>query len=121
VAERSYRFVFIDPGRFVCLGAIQRNQPNSYRAQSDAFTNHADDLLNQGKSKEVISLTEEREKTYPLDGYVYWYRARAYYQMGQYDAALKAITRADDLCPSWRERYTGPFIKVIKDKIANKT
>jgi tetratricopeptide (TPR) repeat protein len=95
-----------------------RIRTNSYRARSASFTNRAGDLLEEGKSKEVISMTEEREKTYPLDPYVYWYRGRAYYQLGQYDAALKAMNRAEELCPGWREEYTGPFIKIIQEKLA---
>ena len=56
-----------------------------------------------------------------MDPYLYWYRGRAYYQLGQYDAALKAISFADELCPDWRKDYTGPFIKRIKEKLSEKT
>jgi tetratricopeptide (TPR) repeat protein len=95
-----------------------RTRTSSYRARSASFTSRAGDLLDEGKSKDVISMTEEREKTYPLDPYVYWYRGRAYYQLGQYDAALKAMNRAEELCPGWREEYTGLFIKIIGEKLA---
>ncbi len=78
-------------------------------------------LLDDGRSTEVVMLTEEREKTYPTDPYVYWFRGKAYYQLGKYEFALKAILRAHELCPGWREQFTGPFIKIIKEKLAEKS
>jgi hypothetical protein len=71
------------------------------------------------ESKKIISLADEGEKSYPLDPYVYWFRSRAYYQLGQYDEALKAISRADDLCPLWRDEYTGPYMQIIKEKLGH--
>ncbi len=98
--------------------ATSRN--NYYGASGNEFMERASILLTEGKAKEAISLTEEREKKFPMDPYVYWVRGRAYYQIGQYDAALKAISFADELCPNWRQEYTGPFIRRINEKLAEK-
>jgi tetratricopeptide (TPR) repeat protein len=98
--------------------ATSRNR--YYRASSDDFADRGSTLLNEGNAKEVIALAEERERKFPMDPYVYWYRGRAYYQLGQYDAALKAISFADELCPDWRKNYTGPFIQRIKEKLTEK-
>jgi tetratricopeptide (TPR) repeat protein len=99
--------------------ASSRN--NLYRASSDEFTDRGSTLLNEGKAKEVIALAEERERKFPMDPYVYWYRGRAYYQLGQYDAALKATRFADELCPAWRKEYTGPFVQRIKERLSEKS
>ncbi|MSP37143.1 MAG: tetratricopeptide repeat protein [Deltaproteobacteria bacterium] len=92
----------------------------SNAAYSASFTNQGTNLLNKGKAKEVILLAEEREKKSPMDPYVYWFRGKAYYQLGEYDAALKDILVADEICPVWHEEYTGPFIKRIKEKLTEK-
>jgi len=85
-----------------------------------AFSERAPNLLEQGKAKEVVALSEDREKTHPMDPYVYWFRGKAYYQLGQYEDALKAMKRAGEVSPGWRESYTGPFIKGIKEELAKK-
>jgi hypothetical protein len=97
------------------------NRTRSSAGYSRSFMKHASDLLDQGKAREVLILMEEREKLSPMDGYVYWLRGRAHWQLGQYNEALKAMSRAEELCPNWRDDYTGPFIKIIKEKLAHKT
>jgi tetratricopeptide (TPR) repeat protein len=106
-------------GSFVWV-SLKMPRTTSNAAYSASFTNQGTNLLNEGKAKEVILLAEEREKKFPMDPYVYWYRGRAYYQLGEYGAALKAILFADELCPAWHDDYTGPFIKRIKDKLAER-
>jgi tetratricopeptide (TPR) repeat protein len=100
--------------------ANTRSKNDYYRASSHEFTDRGSALLNEGKAKEVIALAEERERKFPMDPYVYWYRGRAYYQLAQYDEALKAISFADELCPAWRKEYTGPFMERIKQKLTEK-
>jgi hypothetical protein len=80
---------------FTRLGS-NTNRATSNRAY--IFRDQGTKLLSKGKAKEVILLTERREKNFPTDPYVYWYRGRAYYQLGEYDAALKAMVLADKLC-----------------------
>jgi regulator of sirC expression with transglutaminase-like and TPR domain len=101
--------------------STKMNRTASTGFYSRTFTNRASNLLSEGKAKEVLRLTEEREKNFPTDGYVYWFRGRAYYQLGQYDAALKAMIRAEELCPLWHDEYTGPFIKRIKENLRKKS
>ena len=101
--------------------ASSRSQSSiAYSRASNELSNRSSTLLGEGKAKDVIALTEEYEKKYPLDPYVYWFRARAYYQLGQYDAALKALAFAEELCPLWRKEYTAPFTERIKQKMAEK-
>ena len=47
-----------------------------------AFSEQAPNLLEQGKAKETLLLCEERAKTHPMDPYVYWFRGKAYHQLG---------------------------------------
>ncbi|HMS84672.1 MAG TPA: tetratricopeptide repeat protein [Nitrospira sp.] len=87
---------------------------------SDSFSDRASTLLQEGKETEVLKLVEEREKMFPKDLHVHWYRGKAYYQLGQFSEALDAIQRAHDLAPTWREEYTEPFLKAINEKLAAK-
>jgi Flp pilus assembly protein TadD len=76
--------------------------------------------LQEGKETEVLILVQEREKTFPKDLHVHWYRGKAYYQLGQFKEALEAMQRLHELAPTWREEYTEPYLKAIKEKMATK-
>jgi tetratricopeptide (TPR) repeat protein len=76
--------------------------------------------LEEGKEPEVLALVLERERTFPKDVHVHWYRGKAYYQLGQFPEALDAMQRLYELAPTWREEYTEPFLKAIKEKLAAK-
>jgi tetratricopeptide (TPR) repeat protein len=86
----------------------------------DSFSDHASTLLQEGKETEALALVQEREKKFPKDFYVHWYRGKAYYQLGQFAEALAAIERLHVLAPTWREEYTEPYLKAIKEKMATK-
>ena len=100
--------------------SAQMSSAMSTAETSAAFSERAPNLLEQGKAKEVVAISEEREKTHPMDPYVYWFRGKAYYQLKQYEDALKAMQRAGEVSPGWRESYTAPYIKGIKEELAKK-
>src|SRR5262245_10702154 len=77
-------------------------------------------LLEQGKEQEVLTLAELREKAYPKDPYVHWLRARAYYQLGEYEAALKALRQLYDLAPTWRDEHVKPYMRAAEEKLRQK-
>jgi tetratricopeptide (TPR) repeat protein len=83
-----------------------------------SFTQRAQELLDEGKAEEVIAMSKEREKTHPMDPYVHWHRGKAHFQLRQFDEAMKALQRADEVAPEWREKYTGPYIRRIRDELA---
>lgn len=89
-------------------------------SESSKFADRASTLLDEGKEAEVLALAKERETKFPKDPYVYWYRGKAYYQLGQFAEALNAIRQTQELAPSWRNEYTGPLIKAIEEKLATK-
>ena len=87
---------------------------------SSSFSDRASALLDQGKETEVLALATEREGKFPKDPNVYWYRGKAYYQLGQFTEALNAIRHVHELAPTWRQEHTGPYIKAIEEKLAIK-
>lgn len=89
-------------------------------SESSAFADRASALLEKGKETEVLALVKERESKFPKDPYVYWYRGKAHYQLGQFTEALDAIRQVQELAPSWRDEYTAPLIKAIEEKRATK-
>jgi len=62
-------------------------------------------------------MTEDREKDLPFGPLRLLVSWPSLLSLGQYDAALKAMNRAEELCPVWREEYTGPFITIIKENL----
>ena len=95
---------------------------SSFARADDAsvFSDRASKLLDDGKETELLALCEEREKKSPKDPNVHWYRGKAYYQLGQFAEALKAIQRVHELAPTWRQDHTTPYIKAIEEKLAQK-
>ncbi len=87
-------------------------------ADSAPFKERGATLLLEGNEQKVLKLCEEREKQFPKDSYVYWYRGVAHFQLGQFEEALKAMRHVHELEPSWRESTTAPYIKVVEEEIA---
>ena len=83
----------------------------------NAFSDRALELLEQGKEQDVLELSSEREKTHPKDPNVFWYRAKAQYQMNQYPEALTSLRKTEDLAPTWHDESTQPFIRGIERKM----
>jgi Flp pilus assembly protein TadD len=83
-----------------------------------SFNQRTQELLEEGKAEEVVAMSKEREKTHPMNPYVHWHRGKAHFQLRQFDEAMKALQRADELAPEWREYYTGPYIKRIREELA---
>ena len=92
-------------------------QVSTELAASDV-SHQMSDLLDQGKTDEIIAWSNKREKTHPMDVNVYWYRGKAYYQLQRYEEALREIQRAGQIQPDWRESHTDPLIKLLKEEIA---
>ena len=83
----------------------------------NTFGDKARELLEQGKEGDVLELSSEREKTHPKDPNVFWYRAKAQYQMSQYAEALTSLRKTEDLAPTWHDESTEPFKKGIERKM----
>ena len=84
------------------------------------FGDKALDLLEQGKEQDVLDLSLQRERTHPKDPNVFWYRAKAQYQLGQYKEALIALRKTEELAPTWYEESTQPLIKAIERQMGGR-
>ena len=113
----AFCFVVI-AGSFVWLAREASIAFQEDESSSTSFINRGLTLLNEGNEKEVLKLSEEREKKFPKDPYVYWYRGKAHYQLGHFDEALKAMRHVDEQEPSWRESATAPYIKAVEEELA---
>ena len=100
--------------------AVEATSAFTSAKQGESFADRAADLLDEGKAVEVLSLTAAREKKYPKEPDVYWYRGKAYYQLGRYPEALEAMRQVHDMAPTWRKEHTGPYIQAIGEKLAAK-
>lgn len=82
-----------------------------------SFRDRGSELLEQGNEAEVLSLAAVREKDFPKDPYVFWYRGRAHYQLGQDEDSLKAFSRTEELAPSWRDEHIIPYTSTIRTRM----
>lgn len=89
-------------------------------SDSSTFRDQASALLEEGKETELLTLVKEREIKFPKDPNVYWYRGKAYYQLGRFEEALTAIRQAHQLAPTWREEHTEPYLKAIEEKLTTR-
>lgn len=90
-------------------------------AQSDnSFWSQSKDLLMKGKEQEVLALAKAREAVFPKDAYVFLYRGRAYFQLGEYKKAIEALAVAETIAPDWREQYIVPYVAEAKRRLAAK-
>ena len=101
------------------LIAMSLNVDEAIEEEADqtTFSDKANELLEQGKEQALLELSSEREKTHPKDPNVFWYRAKAQYQMNQYTEALISLRKTEDLAPTWHDESTQPFIKGIERKL----
>jgi tetratricopeptide (TPR) repeat protein len=82
------------------------------------FQQQAKNLLMKGKEGEALKLASAREAIFPKDPYVFLYRARAYFQLGEYESAIEDYRRAEALVPDWREQYVGPYVAEAKRRLS---
>lgn len=86
-------------------------------ASTRSFKDQAGDLLLSGKEQEVLTLASEREKLFPKDPDVHYYRARAHFQAGEYKKALESFSVAESIAPGWRDQYIAPYSREAKRKL----
>lgn len=80
----------------------------------------AQDTLAKGHEEKLVTMATERIKEFPNDPEPYWYRAKAYVSLGQYEDALRDLDRTEAIAPQWLEEYIEPLRKAIIKKISDK-
>jgi len=86
---------------------------------ASSFKDKAGELLLAGKEQEVLRLALAREPQFPKDPDVHYYRARAYFQIGEYERAMESFAVTESIMPGWRDQYTGPFAREAKRRLAS--
>jgi len=102
---------------FLSVGLEEALEENTNKTE---FRDKASDLLEQGKEQDVLNLSTDRQKTHPKDPNVYWYRAKAQYQLDRLPEALESFRKAEELAPTWRDESTQPFIRAIESKLSDR-
>ena len=86
-----------------------------------SFPDRARELLDKGKTEEVIGLAEDRISKFPADSQAHWFLGQACYRVGDLRRALICLRKTQELQPDWESTYTGPLIRVIEEKLAKGT
>ena len=107
-------FVVVAASMYSAMELAQSYEDKPECMQS--YDDKADCAFKKGKLKEVLSLSDERAKTYPNDADIYWNRAKVYIQQGKYDLAEANLNKVIELAPSWKLEYVDPLMDIINSK-----
>ena len=73
--------------------------------------------MSEGRYPDALALALEMQKSKPGDPYVWYYAGVCYYRLKEMDKALVQFRQAELLSPSWVEKTTGPYIRLIEEQI----
>ena len=83
------------------------------REKADRVSREAGGLYDDGKLEEVLAYCDDELKTRPKDPYAMWYKAKALYQMKDYENAEELLRRISITAPTWDEGHVQPFLRMI--------
>jgi len=79
------------------------------------FSTQADDFYESCKYNELITYCDEQLSKKPNHAYAHWYKAKAYYQLKDYEKAKIFFNILSVIEPSWDETHIKPILKKIHD------
>jgi len=80
----------------------------------DVFTEEAGNYFDEGKIDELLAHCEQKLKNKPNHSYALWYKAKAYYQKGEYAKSIEIFEHLENMEPSWGESHVKPYLKQIE-------
>ncbi len=91
----------------------------STSAYDTAFRKQVDALIDDRKLDEAIVFASKYIKEKPIDPDGYWARAKAYYVKEEWQLAIDDFQTAEKINPSWKDGWTGPYIKQAEENLKN--
>ena len=73
--------------------------------------------MEDGRYAEAVALALERQKVKPGDAYAWYYAGMCYHHMKEWEKALEQFRQAQFMIPTWEEKFTGPYIHLIEQKL----
>jgi tetratricopeptide (TPR) repeat protein len=67
--------------------------------------------------KNAAEYLQKADELSPNDPYRSYYLGMAYYHVKEFEKAIEHLMKAQELSPSWKEKYTGPYIKAAKEAL----
>src|SRR4051794_10897896 len=80
-------------------------ESNRRNLGQSSFRRNAQDLLEEAKYRDLLSVAAARCREAPGDMYAFWYHAYAAHGMGDVVTAKQSMRRVGELAPDWREGY----------------
>ena len=114
-------FVGVGSVAFLAVSAfdLAENTLADNSCDEESFKDKASDLVDEGKTEEAIKLASARILSHPNDQDAYWYRGLAYYLEKKWQPAIVDFGKVEEIVPSWKERYTEPYITAAKAKLGD--
>lgn len=92
-------------------------QEKTVEDREDSFETVAEELFQKGSLDELRMIIDQREKNYPNDANVFWYRGRVAVEQENWELALRELEKAEQLAPNWKQEYTGPLLEKVRTKL----
>lgn len=74
-------------------------------------------IIEEGHYGEALAMALARQKTKPGDPYSWYDAGLCYYHMKDWKKAMSQFEAAQNLAPSWEEKWTGPYIQIIQQQL----
>ena len=92
-------------------------QGGYYKTEFRSFMNKADELIAAGQNDALIAMANEQIAKRPDDPYGHYYLGLAYYNKADYEKAVKSLTRAAELAPTWKDKIIAPYLDAAESKL----
>lgn len=85
--------------------------------EGKSFDEVLDDLINKGQYESVVEKCNKREKIYPKDIDIFYYRGKAYYYLKNYQKALHDFLTLKEIDSTWYSLVQEYVEDINSDKI----
>ena len=83
----------------------------------EIFTEEADTLYDNGSYQKLIKICEEHLEKRKNNVNAFWYMAKAYYQLDDYEKSKKLFEKVIKAEPSWEGEHVKPYLDKIESKL----
>jgi hypothetical protein len=81
------------------------------------FEQEAQQLLETGRSDELLALAKSRCAEAPGNALAHWYYAMAAYRLGDLAHAVQVMRKVGELQPDWRQSHVDPFVDAVSPSV----
>ena len=86
----------------------------------ELFRGKIRDYIDSSEFSDALKYLNEVEKTYSSNPYFYFYRAKAYLGIRDFNKAIENLEKVNSMAPDWKSEWTDPLMKKAQEGLSNK-